>query len=137
MQLDKKNKILIVDDQLSSRNSLKNLVFSLMSEMNLNFEVIEGSDGNDLITILTEDYSENAIKLVFTDEDMENINGSTAIEAMRLLETKYNYISKTIISVTSSMNWEMIIKSGADLVLAKPLRKADLKDIIRKTLLRL
>lgn len=140
MELGKKNKILIVDDQALIRNSLKNLISILIRELDLNYEIIEGSDGIDIINYLTDDYTVDSIKLVFTDEDMEIVNGSTAILAIRQLESEFNYKTKTIISVTSSadnvLNRERILNSGADLVLSKPPRKTELKALMRRVLIK-
>lgn len=136
----KTNKILIIDDQIMIRKSMKNIISSLIIEMNLkNYEIIEGCDGDDMINCLIEDYNgDNCIKLVFTDEDMKTTSGSTAIKLMRILEAEQNFVSKTIISVTSLADdviyRDRILKSGADQILSKPASKKQFKDLMTLSL---
>ena len=132
----KKNKILIVDVQIVIRKSIKNLISTLIFELNLiNLEIIEGSDGNDIIDLLSEDYfGDDCIRLIITDEDMECINGSTAIKKMRILENERNLKAKIFVSVTSSadddINRERILQNGADKILSKPPSKNQFKDLL-------
>jgi response regulator RpfG family c-di-GMP phosphodiesterase len=124
--------ILIIDDQENIRQAMKNMIISIMTDLNIQFHLIEGSDGKDLIN-----YLKNAkipIDLVFTDENMEFINGSEAIKKIRKNEKKQNLEKVSIISVTSDGESESkkknIIDSGADCVLNKPLKKCDLKSTL-------
>jgi len=73
------NKILIIDDHKLIRESLVFLIKKALKNLKMNnyFEIIEGCDGVDMLNFLIKyQTKENEIKCIFTDENMEYINGS-------------------------------------------------------------
>lgn len=131
-----KNKILIIDDNDFINDSVKQIMEKIIVEYKLDLEVIQGSDGVDMLKLIIEDQKEgNLIKCVFTDEYMEYINGSEAIRIIRGLE-RDNKIKKNIIFSISSgednENCNMILKSGADDVLGKPVSKSVIINCLKK-----
>ena len=103
------------------------MIENSLEEERKNFEVIQCSDGIDLIKLVVEDQNHgNLIKCVFTDENMEYINGSEAIKILRILEKKNKIKTLKIFSITCHEDVDsvkMITESGADLVLSKPISK--------------
>ena len=131
------NKILIVDDHLIIRDSLKKSCKRILNKYSMKeYDIIEGSDGVDIIYKIIKDQSENnLIKCIITDENMEYINGSEAIKIIRKLE-KFNKIKFTpILSITAFEDIamkELIIKNGADKLLSKPCNEKQLKEFFDK-----
>lgn len=125
---DNKNfpKILIVDDNQFIRESFKKIITDIQKEKKLNFTVIEGNDGIDILNHIIADQTYGLLKCVFTDENMEYLNGTEAIKIVRGLE-KNNKISKNIIVSMTSYEDEnsksLILDSGADYILSKPYSK--------------
>ena len=125
-------KILVIDDDSLMRNCLKSMIQSIKSELDLCFDIIEGNDGKDII-----DYCENSnnlecFKVIFTDENMINIDGSEAIKHVRKIEKKGTSSTK-FVSVSSKYDEEFkqrLIECGANYVLNKPLSKIQLKNTI-------
>ena len=125
-------KILVVDDDRIIRSCLKHLIQSIKSELNLCFEIIEGNDGKDIIDYCEDKNNFNCFKVIFTDENMINIDGSEAIKHVRKLE-KNGTISTKFVSVSSLYDEEFkqrLIDCGANYVLNKPLSKIQLKNVI-------
>jgi len=126
-KINKRKKILVVDDNQFINDSIKLLMDKIIKEYYLDIEVIQASDGIDMIKFIVEDQKDgNLIECVFTDEYMEYINGSDAIKIIRDME-KTNKIKKILIFSISSGedNHEsnIIIGSGADNILGKPVSK--------------
>jgi CheY-like chemotaxis protein len=118
--------IFIVDDHKLIRSTLKSLVNKVLKEKKLEteFEVLEGRDGVDIIFQMVNDQSNNnRIKCVITDENMEYINGSYAIQIIRKLEKERKIRNVPIASITAFEDEtirELISKAGADMILSKP-----------------
>lgn len=131
-----KFKILIVDDSLSIRKALARLLTTVID--NTKYEIIQGEDGIDIIKLLAYDFAnDKIIKLVFTDENMDVLNGSEAIKLAKKLEisnkiNKTSFISLTAFTDEGTIN--NILSSGADKVIAKPCKKKDLEIIIKEYL---
>jgi len=87
--IKKKSKILIVDDNSFILEATKVIIKKVLKEAECEMEIISGSDGYDIIHHVIQDQSKgNEIKCIFTDENMEYINGSEAIKILRNLEKK-------------------------------------------------
>lgn len=119
---------MIVDDNEFINNSIKSILDVIIKEHKLDFEVIQGSDGVDMLKSIMEDQKEgNLIQCIFTDENMEYMNGSDAIRIIRDWE-KGNKIKRIkIFSVSGQEDIEtckFILGSGADNVFGKPISKS-------------
>ncbi len=97
-----------------------------------NFQILEGSDGIDLLNILRND-SFGQIKVIFIDENMEYLNGSETVSIERKLEEKKKIKNYKIASVTAfdDVNTrENILKSGANTIISKPCTKSDITNVL-------
>lgn len=130
-------KILVVDDNKFIRESLKNSLFSYFIEYkkDMSLEIIEANDGIDMLKIIIEDQVLNSIKFVFTDENMDFVNGSEAVSFLKTLE-KANKIKKNTYILVSSMDDQdtnkLFLKNGFDYVFTKPLPKSKLDLVFGK-----
>jgi len=134
--LKDKKKILITDDNFFIRSSLKNILLELNKEKKLNFEILEGNDGIDILKEIIEHHrTESAIDIVLTDEKMEYLNGSETIKILRMLERE-NKVKKTIIVSLTSFEDEqsknLILKAGADYLISKPSTKNQIYNVLVK-----
>jgi CheY-like chemotaxis protein len=131
-----KLKIIIVDDNQFINNSMKNLLEKVLRENNSDYDIIQLTDGIELIKVIIDDQSKgNLIKCVFTDENMEYINGSEAIRILRGLEkkNKVKYVKIFSISCQEDNIYTKLMKdSGADKVLTKPLSKNSLAVLMKE-----
>jgi CheY-like chemotaxis protein len=128
-----KIKILVVDDDKLIRDNMKRMLGCIVNKLKLDYEIVEGTDGTDLVNMVIDD-NENLIKVIFTDENMTELDGSVAISRIRNLKTT-NYIK--IISITSlddTHSIQRILECGADKVLQKPARRIVLEDILKNYL---
>lgn len=125
--VEKKKKILLVDDNQFITDSIKLLMNRVIREYKLDLEIIECSDGIDMIKLIVDDQTKgNLILSIFTDENMEYINGSVAIKIIRDLEKKNKIKRIKIYSVSSHEDRDsayMILNAGADTILGKPVSK--------------
>ncbi len=126
---DNKFKVLVIDDHKLVRDNTKNLIKSAFLTLKLqDYEIIEGSDGIDLLNFVRLDH-EGRIKIIFTDENMEYINGSEAIKIMRKLEENKKIKNYEIASITAfddNLTKKKILDSGANLVISKPASKSEI-----------
>jgi len=122
-----RTKILIVDDNQFINDSFKILIAKCVKELGKNIDLIQLSDGIDMLKHIIDDQNiGNCIKLVLTDENMEYINGSEAIKILRNLENKNKIKKVKYYSITCQEDkniHQMIIESGADGLLSKPIEK--------------
>lgn len=118
---------MIVEDNHFINDSLKRLLEKVINESGKEFEVIQMTDGIDMIKQIIDDQSNgNLIKCVLTDENMEYINGSEAIRILRALEKRNKIKHIKILSISCQEDIatvKMMFDSGADLVLGKPISK--------------
>jgi len=101
-----------------------------------NFEILEGADGIDLLNIIRRDV-EGLIKYVFTDENMEYLNGSEAVQIIRKLEEKRKIKRYPIASITAFDDVDTknrVINSGVNTIIPKPCTKTDLSKLLNKIL---
>ena len=124
--IESPSKILIVDDNQFIRESFKKICRDLMNEFGNKFIILEGNDGIDIINKVIENQTDGKLKCIFTDENMEYLNGTDAIRIVRVLEAEHKISSNIIISVTSledESSKEYILESGANYIIAKPYSK--------------
>jgi CheY-like chemotaxis protein len=128
----KRYKIITVDDNKYVNNSVKNIIEAILNEnyRGKDYDVLTGCDGIDILNFIREDQvNGNLIKCIITDENMEFLSGSQAIQIVRNFE-KSNII-KPVNLITSTCHEDEVIKnsileSGAQMVLSKPLNKTEL-----------
>lgn len=127
-----KNIILIIDDHKEIRESLKNLVSKILRKKNLLDLYItkEGRDGVDILhNVIYDQFENNRIKCILTDENMEYINGSDAIKIIRNLEKSKKIKPIIIASITAfedEFNKSIIKSTGVNQIFAKPCSEKDL-----------
>jgi PleD family two-component response regulator len=114
-----KPKILIIDDDNIIRSSMHCMIKKISKKINIDFDIIEGSDGADLIDLVNDDLDCN-IKIIFTDENMPLCEGSDAIKKIiNIIEiNQIRIISITSICDTNLIN--KILKCGVNEVISKP-----------------
>ncbi len=135
INMERKEKILIVDDNYYNCESTKNILKKILNESSSEIEIIIGSDGADIIQYIIHDQSKgNEIKCIITDENMEYIYGSDAIKIIRNLESLNKIKNVKIISLTGNEDLEStnkILKAGAQAVFTKPLTKLLLANALK------
>ena len=135
LEKNKKEKILIVDDNQIISDSNKKIISSIIFEKKLDFEIIIGHDGSDIISWIINEDKRKLLRIIITDENMDFLNGSDAIKFIRDLENRNKIQHIYIICVTCHEDTNIIskiINSGADLVLSKPITKSSIERFIDK-----
>lgn len=107
---------------------MKKLIDMVLEGLNIDYEVILLNDGFDILRVLmtNKNVKEN-ILYIFTDENMDYLSGSYAIELVRIWEKMEKTKRVNIISITTHEDPKIvnqIISKGADQVLAKPITKS-------------
>lgn len=136
-------KLAVVDDNKYIRSSIKRILEKLLEEnlysknrkQRLEYEIIEGSDGVDILKFITEDHLYNRIKCIFTDESMEFLNGSEAIRIIREMEKRDKIKQSFIVSISSFEDFQtktFLESVGANYVTRKPISKSVIKDLLKK-----
>jgi len=128
-------KILIVDDNQFIRESFKKICKELMIEYKLEFNIVEGNDGIDILNYIITNQIDGLLKCTFTDENMEYINGTDAIRIIRNLERENKVSKNIIVSMTSyedEGSKEFIMSAGADFIISKPYSKNQILTTLRK-----
>lgn len=128
--------ILIVDDSQYIRISIRRILVNIMQETKKEYEIIEASDGIDILKHVSEDQNNNnIIKCIITDENMEYLNGSECIQIIRRLEDS-NRIKKVVCICATSLednkSKDRLIRSGMDFVISKPISKGELLGVLTK-----
>jgi DNA-binding NarL/FixJ family response regulator len=129
-----KSKILVIDDDPLIRNNMLKLIKIMLRRFGMDYDIVEGSDGRDLIHLVMDD-AENLIKLIFTDENMTSVEGSEAITVIKEIKQRNCIKIISITSLEDENSVKRILKCGADMVLKKPASMATLDEVF-KTLLR-
>jgi CheY-like chemotaxis protein len=128
------NCIVVIDDQKFVRNNTINLIINSLKSLQINdFFILEGADGIDLLNLVRCDV-EAKIKCIFTDENMEYLNGSEAVKIIRNLENYNKVRSQFIVSITAfddEGTRNNIKDSGVNSVLSKPCTKTQITEILR------
>ena len=131
-----KKKILIVDDNRFINDSTNILLSRIINELKLNYEIVQLSDGVDIIKHVIDDQRNgHLIKCIITDENMEYINGSEAVKILRDLENRSVIMRVNVISLSSNNDFytkEKMKKVGMDLTLEKPVSKSKLLESLKE-----
>lgn len=134
--IEKKQKpvIIVVDDSISLRKSVINLLKKLSQFSD--FEFIECCDGIETLHLVFINQTENrSIEIIVTDENMEYMCGSSTIKLLRNLEANNKIPKIFMVSLTAFVDdtsISYIKSSGANMVLPKPLTN-DLAVMIYKS----
>lgn len=134
---DQKKKILIVDDDNFCRKTVCLNINKILKELNLNCEVIQEDDGLGLIqrVLKEKSYGLNSIKLIISDENMNILNGSQALNIVKTIEEKkksHKIIKYILTAIEDDKNFDHIRNiSGAEII-KKPAKKDLLKELIKK-----
>jgi len=72
------------------RDTLKNLIYRILKKKNLidNIDIIEGTDGVDILYKVIHDQEINHIKCIITADNMEYMKGSEAIRILTCFNIK-------------------------------------------------
>jgi CheY-like chemotaxis protein len=111
------------------RDQLKCIITKLLNNCKISFEIIEGTDGSDIINSYKN--KNQQFNIIFTDEKMLEVDGSQAITYIRRNEEKYGEKNVPIISVTGEEETNHIKNNGATFVLKKPALKKDIENILQ------
>ena len=126
--------ILVIDDQKLVRKSTVNLIKNVLISHNvLNYSIIEGSDGIDLLKLVREDTNNN-IKCIFIDENMKCLMGSEAVKIVRRLQVLNRINTYYIASVTAfddDQTKKEIVISGVNTILGKPCSKSSICTVLK------
>jgi PleD family two-component response regulator len=122
--------ILIVDDDPMTLSSIRSLITSYINRNGLNYEIIEGTDGSDLINHVVKD-KERRIRLILTDENMTQVEGSEAILAIKDIKESNDIKVVSITSMDDVGSIERIKSCGADDVCAKPITKHMIECVLK------
>ena len=136
----KNNSILVVEDNKILRNSLikslKKCIYKL--KMADKIDILEGLDGIDIIkTIIDDQKNGNKVKLIFSDENMEYMNGSQSVKFINglLKDNKIKHIPKTICvtGFEDEDNNKMLLNNGFNIIIEKNKLSDDfILDIIKE-----
>jgi signal transduction histidine kinase len=128
-----KDLIVVIDDHKLVRENTINLIKMVLKNFNCkNFDIIEGSDGIDLLRLVMKD-KEGKIKYIFCDENMQYLNRSETVKIIRSLEVNKKIIKYYIVSVTAyddDNTQRKIHESGFNLVINKPCTKTIISEIL-------
>ena len=129
---EKKFIIIVVDDNKIVRNGTVALIQTVLSDNQINdTEILELSDGIELLYAVI-NYGDK-IKYVFTDENMEYMNGSEATRIIRNLEKDKKIKNFYIVSTTAfedNYHKTRILNSGVNLIITKPCCKLEITKIL-------
>jgi YesN/AraC family two-component response regulator len=125
-----KPKILIIDDDQIIRISLHYMINKILVSFNLDYDIIEGNDGHDLIDYVNDDIDNN-IKIIFTDENMPLCEGSDAIKLVNNILEIYRIKVISLTSIDDFDYIEKILKCGVNEVISKPLHMKTLERVMR------
>jgi two-component system, CAI-1 autoinducer sensor kinase/phosphatase CqsS len=126
----RKKKILIADDQLGNRL----IVAKYLSEMNCQFDQAE--DGNQALAMI----SENRYDLIFMDFEMPMLNGDHVVKLIRSAQEidpslALHYLQAPVVGITALPAAEAAARgksSGMNEVLSKPVKRAEIINVIEK-----
>jgi CheY-like chemotaxis protein len=126
-------KILIVDDEELMNKSIKKLLENIIYEKKLEISIIQCNDGIDLIKEVIDDQKNgNLIDLIITDENMEYINGTQALNILIDLELSNKVkIPYVISSTTEILNIETMKLLKIEKNLPKPITKNSLINVLK------
>ena len=117
-------KILTVDDSISMRQMIS---FTLREN---GYEVVEAVDGQDAISKA----QNQSFDLIFTDQNMPNVDGLTLIQLLRVLPEHEKTPILMLTTEASDDMKKMGRAAGATGWLVKPFDPQKLLDIVKKVL---
>lgn len=117
-------KILTVDDSISMRQMIS---FTLREN---GYEVIEAVDGQDAISKA----QNQSFDLIFTDQNMPNVDGITLIQMLRVLPQHEKTPILMLTTEASDDMKKMGRAAGATGWLVKPFDPQKLLDVVKKVL---
>lgn len=117
-------KILTVDDSISMRQMIS---FTLREN---GYEVIEAVDGQDAISKA----QNQSFDLIFTDQNMPNVDGLTLIQMLRVLPQHEKTPILMLTTEASDDMKKMGRAAGATGWLVKPFDPQKLLDVVKKVL---
>ena len=117
------------------RDNTVNLIRNVLSVLEINnIQIVELSDGIQLLNTIIMDKNDQIV-YIFTDENMEYLNGSEAVKIIRKLEQNHKINKYPIASITAFEDDETrknILNSGVNFILSKPCTKLDITNILQK-----
>lgn len=123
---DNKDIIVICDDSDTILDSLQKLLLSI-PEVKEKYSIMRITDGAYLVSCIIYDQVFQRVKVVITDENMEFINGSQAINILKKAEVEGKISTNRIyISLTAFEDDDMkkyLLSTGFHRILAKPTSK--------------
>ena len=122
---NRKYKVLVVDDSVIFRKSLKKVLDKLL------FDVYLANDGIEALKVMNENPD---IKVVFTDYNMPNMDG---LELTSMLRKKYAKDELGIVAISSEGSPEIsakFLKRGANDFIKKPFSKEEITCRINNTI---
>jgi DNA-binding NarL/FixJ family response regulator len=125
-----KEKILIIDDDNIIRSTIKSIVQKTLFKLKLDYDILEGCDGEDMIRLVVND-QDGTIKVIFTDENMKFIEGSQAILAIRDIKQRNEIKVVSITSLDDDYSIMNILNCGADKVIQKPAQKVLIEELLK------
>lgn len=129
------DQLLVVDDNSILRKSLKTQLEKILKELDMSISIIEGTDGVDIISsIVKSESTTNRIKIVFSDESMTFMNGSSAVKILRDMESNSKIPELPIMICITSYEDEWyqteLKNSGFDHVIKKNPGKKELTHLL-------
>ena len=128
-------KIVVVDDQKIVRKNTVNVIKNVLLILKIyDIEIIELSDGIELLNVIIKDKNYQII-YIFTDENMEFLNGSETVRIIRKMEANnkiQNYPIASITAFEDTQTRENIRNSGVNSILTKPCNKSDITNLLSK-----
>ena len=128
-------KIVVVDDQKIVRKNTVNVIKNVLLILKIyDIEIIELSDGIELLNVIIKDKNYQII-YIFTDENMEFLNGSETVRIIRKMEANnkiQNYPIASITAFEDTQTRQNIRNSGVNSILTKPCNKSDITNLLSK-----
>eukprot|EP00340_Litonotus_pictus_P007270 CAMPEP_0170528860 /NCGR_PEP_ID=MMETSP0209-20121228/14291_1 /TAXON_ID=665100 ORGANISM="Litonotus pictus, Strain P1" /NCGR_SAMPLE_ID=MMETSP0209 /ASSEMBLY_ACC=CAM_ASM_000301 /LENGTH=537 /DNA_ID=CAMNT_0010820275 /DNA_START=5008 /DNA_END=6621 /DNA_ORIENTATION=- len=128
--------IVVVDDSLHNRNTLCNLLRSIVKNQDLPITILSGNDGVDLLWYLIDDQENNRILCAFSDENMDYMNGSKAVEILRQYEKDRKLASLPLLICSTNFDdefqKELIVKAGFDMCIEKIISKDKMTKLLKE-----
>ena len=125
--------IIIADDELLIRNSMKRSIIEYSKKRGINMNIIEASDGIEVIYYVYEggvNKKGQPIDFIISDENMMFYSGKLTAKKLKKLEAKFN-IQHIPFYLSSAYSYQCIKENGivVDGVFHKPLIQKDLQEI--------
>lgn len=133
-------KIVVVDDSIQIMKSTSNLLRKVVSTNFFKFEIVQGRDGIDTLKYVIDD-ADSLVRIVFTDEHMEYMNGSESARLIKRyfkekkIQNDIHFVSITCF--TDESNTTNIRNSGIDYVINKPATEQKILEVLNCIIVRL